>query len=338
MKSLIIRIIKQMKNDKRTLALLLVAPLMIMSLMYLLLGESSYKPVIGVDDGFNTQIRSTLENQDVSVVTVPKSADIDAELRNKDIDAMITMDKNGIRIRMLESEGTKVAKITDALKASMAAANPAGVMDISFIYGDAKASLFNNLAFVLLGFIPFFLIFLLSGVSFIRERTTGTLERLMLTPVKRYQVVTGYTLGFGIFAVLQSIFITLYCQYVLQIQIAGSVLLCIFIMILLAFAAVSTGTLISIFADNEFQVMQFIPIIIIPQIFFSGLISIDTLPYHLGNLAYVMPIYYGCTALQEVILKGSGLADIWGYLLALLLFTIVLSVVNTLALKKYRQI
>ena len=271
MKSLIVRIIKQMKNDKRTLGLLLIAPLMIMTLMYLLLGDSSYEPKIGVDESFNTSIRSVLEQQDVSVVTVANDADIDAKLKDKDIDAMITMDKNGVKIRMLESEATKMTKVTDALKAAMAGANPAGVMNITFVYGGAKASLFDNMAFVLLGFIPFFLIFLLSGVSFIRERTTGTLERLMLTPVKRYQVVTGYTLGFGIFAVLQSIFITLYCQYVLQIQIAGSVLLCIFIMILLAFAAVSTGTLISIFADNEFQVMQFIPIIIIPQIFFSTL-------------------------------------------------------------------
>jgi len=82
-------------------------------------------------------------------------------------------------------------------------------------------------------------------------------------------------------------------------------MLCILIMILLAFTAVSTGTLISIFANNEFQVVQFIPIIIIPQIFFSGLIPIDTLPFHLEILSYIMPVYYGCTALHNVMVLNK---------------------------------
>jgi ABC-2 type transport system permease protein len=248
------------------------------------------------------------------------------------------MDSGGIKIRMLESDGTKLAKITDAIKQAMAGMNPASVMDVSYIYGEAKASMFEDLMFVLLGVISFFLIFLYSGVSFIRERTTGTLERFMQTPIRRYQVVLGYTAGFGIFAVIQSVLITLFCQYVLQMKIEGSVVLCIFIMILLAFAAVATGTLVSIFANNEFQVVQFIPIIVIPQIFFSGLIPIDTLPLHLGYLAYGMPIYYGCSALKNVILKGYGISQVWDCLLALLVFIFFLSVINTFALKKYREI
>ena len=198
--------------------------------------------------------------------------------------------------------------------------------------------MFDNMGYILLGVMSFFFVFLLSGVSFIRERTTGTLERLMLTPIKRYEVIVGYTLGFGIFAVLQSIVIVLYCQYVLHIQITGSVFLCILIMSLLALTAVSTGTLISIFANNEFQVVQFIPVIIIPQIFFSGLIPVDTLPFHLGILSYIMPVYYGCMALHDVMVKGFEITQIWDSLVALLVFIIVLSVINTFALKKYRKL
>jgi len=127
----------------------------------------------------------------------------------------------------------------------------------------------------------------------------------MLTPIKRYEVVSGLLLGFEIFAVIQSTVVVLYCQYVLHMQFTGFLMLCILIMILLAFTAVSTGTLISIFANNEFQVVQFIPIIIIPQIFFSGLIPIDTLPFHLEILSYIMPVYYGCTALHNVMVLNK---------------------------------
>jgi ABC-2 type transport system permease protein len=76
----------------------------------------------------------------------------------------------------------------------------------------------------------------------------------------------------------------------------------------------------------------------IPQIFFSGLIPLDTIPYHLGNLGYVMPIFYGCSAIKEVMRVGSGLGAIYPYLLALLGYIVVLNVLNTLALKKYRRI
>ena len=160
----------------------------------------------------------------------------------------------------------------------------------------------------------------------------------MLTPVRRSEVALGYTIGFGIFAAIQSIIIIVYAQLVLGLHFNGSVMLAIVIMILLAFSAVATGTFVSIFANSEFQVVQFIPIIIIPQIFFSGMIPVDTLPYHLGLLSYIMPVYYGCAALKDVLLRGSGIDVIWPYLTVLVGFILALSVINTLALKKYRKI
>lgn len=160
----------------------------------------------------------------------------------------------------------------------------------------------------------------------------------MLTPIKRSAVVTGYTLGFGIFAALQSVIIVLFTKYVLKMEFVGSVALVILIMILLAFTAVSLGALVSIFANSEFQVVQFIPVIIVPQIFFSGLIPVDTLPYGLSKLAYIMPVYYGCTALKNVLIRGFGIEKIWGYILMLSLFIVILFIFNTLALKKYRKL
>ncbi len=124
----------------------------------------------------------------------------------------------------------------------------------------------------------------------------------------------------------------------LGVAILGSPWLAVLVMVILALSAVVTGMLISIFANNEFQVVQFIPVVIIPQIFFSGMIPIDTLPYHLGLLSYIMPIFYGSTALKLIILRGEGFAAIWPYMLVLVGLILILSFLNTKALKKYRKI
>jgi ABC-2 type transport system permease protein len=126
--------------------------------------------------------------------------------------------------------------------------------------------------------------------------------------------------------------------YVLGISCAGNILWAILIMLMLAISAVSFGSLISVFANSELQIVQFIPIAIIPQIFFSGLIPLDTIPYGLGNLGYLMPVFYGCTALNQVMVVGGGFGAIWPYLLGLLAYILVLSILNTFALKKYRTI
>jgi ABC-2 type transport system permease protein len=145
-------------------------------------------------------------------------------------------------------------------------------------------------------------------------------------------------MGFSFFAILQAVVLVIFGVYVLGIHNEGQIGWVILIMLLLAIAAVSFGELISVFANTEFQVVQMIPIAIIPQIFFSGLIPIDTIPYNLGYLCYIMPIYYGCTAIKEVMALGNGFGAIWPFVLALLGYTVVLSVLNALVLKQYRKL
>jgi ABC-2 type transport system permease protein len=103
-------------------------------------------------------------------------------------------------------------------------------------------------------------------------------------------------------------------------------------------AAVCIGAFCSIFANNEFQIMQFIPVVVIPQIFFSGLISLDTLPYHLGLLAKIMPVYYACDALKAITINGARISELTTDIFALLLFIVFFFVLNIFALKKYRRI
>jgi len=350
MKGLVIRILRQMGNDRRTLALMIAAPILILSLLYLLLGEGSYIPRIAVPENFPAVLMTELQKQDVEVTVLPADGKAgtgtgtdtntahDTLLKDKSTDAVVTVDSDGIHIRMLEAGSSKIASITAALKNAAASVSPSSSMSLAFVYGKGDSTAFNSLGFVLLGVLSFFFVFIISGISFVRERETGTLERLMATPIRRISVVGGYTVGFGIVSAVQSILMVLYSRYVLGMEFEGSVWLAILIMVLLAFTAVSIGAFVSIFANNEFQVMQFIPLVVVPQMFFSGLITIDTLPYGLGNLSYFMPIYYGCSGLEKVLIKGFGIEGIWKDLCMLVVFIFIFFVLNVLALKKYRKL
>lgn len=177
--------------------------------------------------------------------------------------------------------------------------------------------------------------FLVSGVSFLQERTSGTLEKLLSTPIRRWEIVVGYVLGFGVVTVLQSFVISWYFVYGLKVMMIGSFALILLITLLTAMVALTLGMLISTAANNEFQMIQFIPLVIVPQVFFSGLFD---LPPAVANLGYGMPLYYIAGALTEVMLKGRGLVPIAGDLAVILAFSLVFMVFNTLLLKKYRHL
>jgi ABC-2 type transport system permease protein len=204
--------------------------------------------------------------------------------------------------------------------------------------GHDSPSFFESMGYIFFGLFAFFLIFLVSGMSLVRERSGGTLERFLMSPISRSSVTIGYTAGYSVFAILQAAVMMLFGIYVLGVNCEGNILWAIFIMLLLATSAVSFGSLVSVFSSTEMQVVQMMPIAIIPQIFFSGLIPLDTIPYGLGNLCYLTPVYYGCSALKEVMVMGNGFSEIWSYLLGLMVYIFVLSILNTLALKKYRTI
>jgi ABC-2 type transport system permease protein len=323
-------------NDKRSLGLILIVPIFLFTLIFFLLGDSNYKATIAEAD-MPAQLVEKIKAQDVSVISLGLSEGKE-EVKNKEIDALLYMEGNEMVLLFETNDSVKTGLIQKAVLNAMKEMNPAGNMRFEFLFGDSEDNMFNSLGYVLLGVISFFLIFIIAGISFVRERTNQTMERLMITPVKRWQVVLGYTLGFGIFAMLQSVILLCYVTGVLQMTITGSVVAAGFIMIMMSMTAVCIGAFCSIFANNEFQMMQFIPVIVIPQIFFSGMISLDTLPFHLGALAHVMPVYYACNALQEIIIKGSDLSEVFPDVIALFLFISLFFLLNIFALKKYRRI
>ena len=205
------------------------------------------------------------------------------------------------------------------------------------VYNDG-ASTFQSLGFVFLSFLSFFFVFVISGMTLVRERTGGTLERLLMTPVRRWQVMAGYTMGYGVFAVIQSVLVVAYVLFVLGMPCAGNVGLIFAVMLLNALVAVLFGAMASIVAASEMQVAQMIPVLVVPQVFFCGLIPLDTIPLGLGNIAYITPVYYSAEAIRRVMIEGAGFPGIWLQALALLAFGALLMTVNTLALKKFRTL
>ena len=161
-------------------------------------------------------------------------------------------------------------------------------------------------------------------MSFLRERTGGTLERLLATPVTRSEIVTGYTLGFGLFATIQVIVLltwalgTVHVPAIgplptfgigLGIPATGSPVLAFLVVLLLAVGAVSLGILLSTFARTELQVIQFIPLVLAPQFLLSGVIfPVSSLPSVLQPLVQFMPLSYAVDGLRQVFIRGADLA------------------------------
>ena len=207
-----------------------------------------------------------------------------------------------------------------------------------YIYGDKDTSFFDTFLPVMMGFVVFFFVFIISGIALLRERTTGTLKRLLATPVKRGEIITGYLSGYGILALIQTLIIVLYSTYVFKIQILGSIWNVLLINVLMAFVALTMGLFISTFAASEFQMVQFIPIVVIPQVFFSGIIPVDQMAGWLQAIGHVMPLYYGANAMSDVVAKGFGLSKIWPNLLALLCFAGLFLVLNLVTMRRYREV
>ena len=110
------------------------------------------------------------------------------------------------------------------------------------------------------------------------------------------------------------------------------------ITILTAMVALTIGTFISAFASNELQMIQFIPIIVVPQVFFSGLFDLSTMAPWLQSFGRFMPLWYSADALRNIMLRGKGFHDIEFDILILILICILFTIANIFALKKYRKI
>lgn len=169
--------------------------------------------------------------------------------------------------------------------------------------------IFDQIAPALLGFFPFLMMFLITSITMLRERTSGTLERLLTTPAAKLDLLGGYGVAFSAVAVVQVILAVLVSLW-LGLSIQGSIGWLLLVALLNAWLGVALGLLASAFAHSEFQAMQFVPVIVVPQLLLCGLFNPRA---HMATVlrwvSDVMPLSYAVDALQRITRSGdlSGL-------------------------------
>ncbi|MFB6200629.1 MAG: ABC transporter permease [Halorhabdus sp.] len=177
---------------------------------------------------------------------------------------------------------------------------------------------------ILLGVFVFFLTYILTAIGFLRERTAGTLERVLVSPVSRGGFVLGYVLGYGVLATVQSVVLLAAAVVYLETTFAHGIGLVVLVELLGALTALGIGVVLSLFARNEFQAIQFIPLVISPQIIVGGTFApVETLPLYLEWPARLMPITYLIDAMEYVVLDAGTRTDFLIAVAALALLSVL---------------
>jgi ABC-2 type transport system permease protein len=339
------RIAAQFRRDHRSLALLIGAPLIVLALLgWVIRDQKPPETRLGVVDGGGATsviaaqaLRRAAVADGLPVVDVESDeASGRAAVRDDRADVVVVLPANlgsGGAVRVItlgEVAGDDAARLQavvgvlgDALSSARGGVVPR--IEHATVYGSADADLLDTFAPALIGFFGFFFVFILTGISFLRERIGGTLERLLASPVRRGEIVAGYSLGFGIFATLQVTVILLFALGALTvpalgpvssftvglgISSAGSPLLAFLVVVLAAIGAVNLAIFVSTFARSELQVIQFIPVIVVPQALLCGIFwSVSSLPDVLQPIARVMPMTYAVDGLRAVLIRGADLGN-----------------------------
>jgi ABC-2 type transport system permease protein len=367
------RIIREFLRDRRTIAFLLLVPMLVMTLIYFAVSKDETADVGVVTRGAarlfeGDLIRSLETEEDIEVVSLGIPDDeidpqvlqrlISQALENHRADAVLYLDESLLVDRFdgrrgnlhLYLEGTRPTVTATALSGisgamdDLAAALPTVIdatcsahcaesvntrpMELQKHYLHASED-YRMIDFFLPTFPPFFVFFftfILSTIAFQRERVTGTLERLMIAPIGFGQIVTGYVLGFLLFASLQAIIILGFVLLLISFPISASQILDLAVVTLLMMViGLLLGLLASFLAHNEFQALQFIPLVILPQLFLSDMIwDINSFPVLFQWLSYPMPLTHANNIMRDVLLKDMSLWQLWPQLLTLLGFIVAI--------------
>ncbi|MDT2007699.1 ABC transporter permease subunit [Rhodococcus opacus] len=186
-----------------------------------------------------------------------------------------------------------------------------------FLYQNVPAppgqqSLFERVAITMLGILPFVVMFLVTSIAMQRERTSGTLERLLTTPMGKLDLLGGYAAAFSTAAAAQAALACAVAFGFLGLTTEGSVTWVLLIAVLNAILGVALGLLCSAFARTEFQAVQFMPVVVVPQLFLCGLlVPRDQLPTWLEWISNVLPLSYAVDALQQVATHPGATGDMW---------------------------
>jgi ABC transporter DrrB family efflux protein len=198
-----------------------------------------------------------------------------------------------------------------------------------------NSAVFDAFGPVLLGLFPFIAMFLITSITTLRERRSGTLERLMTMPIGKFDLIVGYALAFGLLAVLQASIAVAFAVWVCGLTVSGEAWLLVVVAVANGLLGTTLGLFASAFASTEFQVIQFMPALVFPQILLGGVfVARSQMPDVLHAISDWLPLTHAIEAFQDVALKRNAAADAWGEIGIVLAFAVAFVVVGSLTLRR----
>jgi ABC-2 type transport system permease protein len=192
---------------------------------------------------------------------------------------------------------------------------------LAWIYADTPV--FDAIGAPLLGVFPFVVMFLVTSIATLRERRTGTLERLLTLPLGKGDLLAGYALAFGALAAVQAVVATGFAVGVLGLDVAGNGWLLLLVAVVDSVLGTALGLFLSAFAATEFQAVQFLPAFVLPQFLVCGLlVPRDALPTVLERISDVLPLSYAVDAMRTISSQAGATSDVLRDVVVVLAFAV----------------
>lgn len=368
------RVFRDVANDKRSLAMLFIAPIFAMCIFGVAFSgdvEGVDVIIVNQDQGFTPPLGNTtylsekvISHLDTKVLNIQYMNNLD-EARQEVIDgkasAVIVFPENFSQNAFLKTQNSSypdsaeivvqgddsitniknaiLKTLNQALSDTMTAegVNPALKVTSDPIYGK-DAEFIDFFVPGILAFVVYLLTTILTLITFVGERSNGTLERVLASPVTEGEVVTGYAITFGTFGVFQVALLLSIAILVFNIMVVGNVLLAFLAVAILAVTCQALGILLSSLAKRPEQAIQFFPFIVLPAFLLSGVFwPLQAIPDWLRPLSYLVPPTYAVEACRAVMLKGWGLDRIWPDLVALVIFALLFLGLAVWSLKRGKK-
>jgi ABC-2 type transport system permease protein len=212
---------------------------------------------------------------------------------------------------------------------------PALLLALLYFMYDNAGPTFDRIALIMLGVFPFVIMFLVTSIAMLRERTTGTLERLLTTPLGKLDLLFGYGIAFGLAAAVQAAVAVGAAYWVLGLDTTGSAGLVVLVAVVNAVLGVALGLFCSAFARTEFQAVQFLPVVVVPQLLLCGLfVPRGQMVGWLQAASDIMPLSYAIDALAQIGRHADPTATMWRDLIVVVGATIVALVLAAATLRR----
>jgi ABC-2 type transport system permease protein len=362
------RVFQDLRNDRRQLALIFIAPLLVITIFGVTFtGDVKDVRVVvvngdttGGSNSLSNKIVSTFDTSTLNIAYASSESDGVVQVQNGSASAVIVFPSHFTQSVAARASGqTSIAQENVTVKviadksnpnvsnAVIAAVNkavaqtisqehqpPASVDSSNAVYG-ANAQSIDFFAPGIISIAVWQLTTLLTLISFVSERTSGTLLRLLSSPLRESELVAGYAVTFGVIGTMQSAVLLVAAVILFNVTIVGNVFLVFGVFALLAIVSEGLGILLSSLARREAQAVQFLPFIVLPAMLLSGVFwPIQAMPAWLQPVSYVLPPTYAVEAVRSVTMRGWGLDKIYPDIVALSIFAVVFLALATIWLRR----